>query len=209
MPQRDVVERRRREILEAAGKVLAAKGYQGTNVADIAQELGIGHGTFYRYFENKRHIAESVLQLALDQVAQLVSDVDPEAAGTLGEYDEQLVTLGNRLFDFFLGNRDLAEVFFFESYGVDKALTGCLLEALELFGEYVERYLRNGCSKGFLRADIDVEITARAINGMIFAGALRTLRTTDPESQRDRWIDAIRRLMLTGMAARTVEDDRG
>ena len=181
--------------------MIAARGYREANIADIAAELGIGHGTFYRYFNNKRHIAEQVLEYTVEQIGQLVTDVDPEAANTLAEYETQLRTIGNRLVDFFIGNRDLAAVFFFEAYGVDKELTARLQQVLELFGEHVERYLRNGCAKGFLRSDLDVEITARAINGMIFAGVLRTLSTDDPESQRDRWIEAITSLMLSGMAA--------
>ena len=131
----------------------------------------------------------------------LVIEVDPAAAATLDEYAAQIGALGDRLFDFFIANRDLAAVFFFESYGVDKALTTRMQQVVELFGSFVERYLDNGCRRGFLRADLDIEITARAINGMILAGALRTFHAPDPESQRKRWIDAIRSLMLSGMAA--------
>jgi AcrR family transcriptional regulator len=43
---------RRSQILEAAYRAFASKGYRDTMVADIAQKLGIGHGTFYRYFAN-------------------------------------------------------------------------------------------------------------------------------------------------------------
>ena len=42
----DLVEYRRRQILQAAEKVFSEKGYHQTNIADIARELKIGHGTF-------------------------------------------------------------------------------------------------------------------------------------------------------------------
>ena len=32
-----------------------------TAIADIAKRLGIGHGTFYRHFANKRDILEHVI----------------------------------------------------------------------------------------------------------------------------------------------------
>ncbi len=201
MTAQDRALRRRSEILGAAATVIAEKGYQETAIADIAVKLGIGHGTVYRYFDSKRHIAENVIEYVIDKIALLVADVDPDSAETLEDYAAQIGTLGNRLFDFFLTHRDLAAVFFFESYGVDKTLTGRMQEAVELFGSFVERYLDNGCRKGFLRSDLDVEITARAINGMILAGALRAFQAADPDAQRDRWIDAIRTLMLSGMAA--------
>ncbi len=201
MPKSDLVSRRRGEILAAASKIIANRGYRESNIADIASELGIGHGTFYRYFENKRDIAENVVGYIVDQITLLVVDVDPEAADTLLEYENQLREIGNRLFDFFIENRDLASVFFFEAYGVDKELTARMQSALELFGDFVEQYLVNGQTKGFLRNGLDVEITARAINGMIFAGALRTFSLQEPEIERNRWIEAIVKLMLTGMAS--------
>lgn len=34
--------------VEPVKGAFAAKGYRDTTVADIAQELGMGHGTFYR-----------------------------------------------------------------------------------------------------------------------------------------------------------------
>ena len=36
------------DLLEAARNVLAAKGYHGTKIVDIARHAGIGVGTFYR-----------------------------------------------------------------------------------------------------------------------------------------------------------------
>ncbi|NNN21705.1 MAG: TetR/AcrR family transcriptional regulator [Acidimicrobiales bacterium] len=201
MPNAELVRKRREQILKGASKVIAEKGYQETNISDIAKELGIGHGTFYRYFDNKRHIAEQVLSYAVDQVTQLIVDVDPEAANTILDYENQLKEIGSRLFDFFNNNRELAQVFFFEAYGVDRDLTTKLQEVIELFGTYVERYLQNGCQKGYLLQDLDIEITARAINGMIFAGVLRTFQKNNGEVERDRWIKSISALMLSGMAA--------
>ncbi len=201
MPNAELVRKRREQILRGASKVIAERGYQETNISDIAKELGIGHGTFYRYFDNKRHIAEQVLSYAVDQVTQLIVDIDPDAADTLSDYANQLNEIGSRLFDFFNNNRELAQVFFFEAYGVDRDLTIKLQEVIELFGTYVERYLQNGCQKGYLRQDLDIEITARAINGMIFAGVLRTFQKGNGEKERDRWIKSISTLMLSGMAS--------
>ena len=61
---------RRDEILKAATKVFADKGYHETGIADIAAEMGSGHGTFYRYFKNKRDIFVHVIQEAADQITK-------------------------------------------------------------------------------------------------------------------------------------------
>jgi len=43
--------------LDASERIFAEKGYHATGIANIATELGIGHGTFYRYFKSKHDIA--------------------------------------------------------------------------------------------------------------------------------------------------------
>lgn len=47
------IEERRSTILAAATRHFARTGYRQTDVQDIADELGIGKGTVYRYFPSK------------------------------------------------------------------------------------------------------------------------------------------------------------
>ena len=54
----------RREIVAASFDCFAERGYHATGIADIAARLGIGHGTFYRYFENKRDLLVKVIEAA-------------------------------------------------------------------------------------------------------------------------------------------------
>ena len=49
-------ELRRLEIMRAARKVFAQKGYAETGVDDIAAEAGIGKGTLYLYFPSKEQV---------------------------------------------------------------------------------------------------------------------------------------------------------
>src|SRR5690606_10303302 len=44
----------RRQILEAATRIFAAKGYAKTRIADICAETGIAPATLYRHFATKR-----------------------------------------------------------------------------------------------------------------------------------------------------------
>ncbi|MBZ0254220.1 MAG: TetR/AcrR family transcriptional regulator, partial [Candidatus Methylomirabilis sp.] len=47
-------ERRREEILAAAARVFADRGFPGTDVGEIAEGAGVAKGTVYRYFESKQ-----------------------------------------------------------------------------------------------------------------------------------------------------------
>jgi AcrR family transcriptional regulator len=42
-----------RQILDAAGRTFAARGYHGTNVDHVVSEAGLARGTFYKYFRDK------------------------------------------------------------------------------------------------------------------------------------------------------------
>lgn len=60
--QQVVSEFRRAEILAAARKVFARKGFADGIVDDIAAEAGLAKGTLYLYFKSKKEIYKALLQ---------------------------------------------------------------------------------------------------------------------------------------------------
>ncbi len=69
-------ETRRDELLAAAVRVFAEKGYHACRVSDIAREAGASHGLVYHYFASKEDILESifvenwgVVVVAIEQIA--------------------------------------------------------------------------------------------------------------------------------------------
>ena len=61
MPRRDVSTERRTQILEAALRVFARKGFAGARTDDIAQEAGVSKGLLYWYFKSKDAIIRALL----------------------------------------------------------------------------------------------------------------------------------------------------
>ncbi len=51
-----VTKERRSDILQVAIKKFSEKGYQGTNVSEIAKELSISQGIIFWYFETKENL---------------------------------------------------------------------------------------------------------------------------------------------------------
>src|SRR5437773_10189308 len=49
-----LTERRREQILAAATRIFARQGYPGTDLQVVADRLGVGKGTVYRYFPSKQ-----------------------------------------------------------------------------------------------------------------------------------------------------------
>ena len=49
-------DKRRKQLLNAATRVFARKGYWSSSIADIIQAAGVARGTFYLYFCSKRDV---------------------------------------------------------------------------------------------------------------------------------------------------------
>ena len=79
MTKEEVIkEFRVREILEAARRVLARYGMQGTTVDRVAEEAKVAKGTIYLYFQSKDELVHAaVLEGLREMVAETVRSDDP------------------------------------------------------------------------------------------------------------------------------------
>ncbi|MEV6323377.1 TetR/AcrR family transcriptional regulator [Nocardia sp. NPDC051787] len=189
----------RQEIIDTAFVCFAEKGYHATGIADIAGQLGIGHGTFYRYFSNKRDIIDHVIDdLSARIIAALGTENAPDAASTLDEYRAQIDRIGVALTEILLADRRVAQLLLFHATGIDDELTQRLYGLLDTADALTAGYLDHGVELGYLRADLDTVNTARAVTGMLIAGIVYSLRELDKASIT-RLNEAIRRLLVDGV----------
>src|ERR1700676_5487667 len=54
-------ELKRKQILDAAAKVLARRGYAGTMLSEVAEEAGTQPGSLYYHFYSREELIEEVL----------------------------------------------------------------------------------------------------------------------------------------------------
>ncbi|WP_442800087.1 TetR/AcrR family transcriptional regulator [Nocardia sp. NBC_01730] len=189
----------RQEIIDTAFVCFAEKGYHATGIADIAGQLGIGHGTFYRYFSNKRDIIDHVIDdLAARIIDALGTENAPDAATTLDEYRAQIDRIGVALTGILTADRRVAQLLLFHATGIDDELTQRLYGLLDTADALTAGYLDHGVELGYLRADLDTANTARAVTGMLIAGIVHSLRDPD-ESAIAGLNQAIRRLLVDGV----------
>jgi AcrR family transcriptional regulator len=160
-PLTDRGQARRRQLLDAARRVFERIGFTEARVADIAQEAGVSHGTFYTYFDTK--------EAAFVEVArEVIGAMHEDMAGTIPTSG-----LGDRIHD--------AIDRFLHAYRPNAAIIALMeqlaLESdemrdlrLELRGTFVLR-TRRGIERmqadGSARADLDVEYTAEALGAML------------------------------------------
>jgi AcrR family transcriptional regulator len=198
--ENDLAIRRRGEILDAALKVFSEKGFHATKIEDIATQLNIGHGTFYRYFENKLDIFNHVVEDIARMITELVTDINPHDAETLEDYRRQLDTIGDRLFGLFRSKPYISRVIFYEAFGIeDKALKERIKEIFDLTNGYIELYIENGIAKGYMREDLHKKESAQAICAALFEACKRVVASSDPERDLPVWKETIITLILQGV----------
>ncbi|MDI9849350.1 helix-turn-helix domain-containing protein [Rhodoblastus sp. 17X3] len=71
---REQVQENKRTILEAAGRLFRARGYEAVTVTDVMKSAGLTHGGFYGYFKSKDDLIAQTL-------AQMLGATEPLSAG--------------------------------------------------------------------------------------------------------------------------------
>ncbi|MBK8397402.1 MAG: TetR/AcrR family transcriptional regulator [Leptospiraceae bacterium] len=192
---------KRKDILTASVQIFAEKGFHATGIADIAQKLGMGHGTFYRYFKNKEDIFDSAVNEILKEIGAIALGERYDAASTLEEYETQLNRIGEKLFTLFGDDDSMARILFFEAQSVN-SVQKKISNAMLIFDEYTSSYLKNGIKKEFLRKDLDIKITARLVNSIIFEG-IKAVSSIENKSERivaaKNWISNMISIILQGI----------
>ncbi|MDY3553866.1 TetR/AcrR family transcriptional regulator [Gemmata sp. JC717] len=103
----DLEARRKAQILDTAARVFATFGFANTQVQTIANHLGVGNGTVYRYFPTKE-------QLFLSAVERGLKELETEMDGVLAQPHQgaDLIRAAVRAYlGFFHRRPEMAELF--------------------------------------------------------------------------------------------------
>ncbi|MCC7045668.1 MAG: TetR/AcrR family transcriptional regulator [Alphaproteobacteria bacterium] len=74
-------EQKRRQILEAAGRLFLAQGYEITTMDAIAREAGVSKATVYAHAKNKQELFAAIVRGRSSLVYQAVDATDAAALG--------------------------------------------------------------------------------------------------------------------------------
>ncbi len=167
-PRRDPAgfEAKRREILRAATRAFAQKGFAGTRVGDIAKEAGIAYGLIYHYFENKDAILSSLFQGMWGVSLKVIEGIDAQG-GTL---EEKLRGVSGFFLEAWRLEPDAVEVVLKEVLRSPKFLEADNVQAFRALFEHLEGIFRGHQAE--LRDGVDPRLTA-----VLFLGALEILLT--------------------------------
>lgn len=148
------------EILEAATAEFREHGYDGANVRAIASRVGMLKGSLYNYISGKADLFVAVVEKPATQLLERIEAlVDDEA-----DSSEKLRNLIRLEVEIFAEHYPSPFVYLAR---VKKPLDPRFEEWDDRYFRAVKRLLQTGVDRGELRGDLDVEITARALLGML------------------------------------------
>jgi AcrR family transcriptional regulator len=101
-------EKTKQDLLAAARKVLAEKGYHNAKIIDIATAADIGVGTFYLYYPTK----DALFLELVEETARLLKEKIEQARSTVEGSIEKLRAANYEFFHFAQENRDLLKIIF-------------------------------------------------------------------------------------------------
>ena len=154
---------KRSQILQAAFKLFAQKGFFHTTVEEVAQEAGVGKGTVYGYFASKQEMLHQMLCFATDYYFDKFYEV-MEGNGVLRE---KLETIAREHFRFFNRHKDVARVILFEHRHITDDLGDWLIQKEQRRINFLEETLRQAAEAGEIRP-VDYQVAARMITGSLW-----------------------------------------
>lgn len=161
------------QILDAALKVFAKRGYRGATIREIASEAGVAEGTIYNYFESKKDLLISIPgqlgALPMTTMADVALKVTPPDANY---YEGVLRTVVSQGMKRLAENRDFLKVLLSTLPTMDEKTMEEYIKRTPLyFSEVMEEFLKSGGEKGVFR-EMNTAIVARAFVGMFIINLL-------------------------------------
>jgi AcrR family transcriptional regulator len=158
---------KRRQILDAAIRVFATRGFHACRVSDVADEAGVAYGLVYHYFGSKEEILNTLFterwQIMLDAIAEIDRRQEVPAR-------DKLYLVASFIIDSYRHEPDLMKVIIVEvtraanSFGREHLAK--IREAYDMIGQIVH----NAQREGVFKPDISPDFAA-----LMFYGAIEQL----------------------------------
>lgn len=194
-------EQREAQILDAATKVFASKGFRAATTREIATVAGVSEGTIYNYFDSKYDLLIAMSQrLALESLQQL-DQLPPQE-----DVRAYVTALVKDRFDLLTKNMDLIRALMPEVL-VDDELRQAYAEqvlspALSYLGQLIEGRTRAGVFR-----QVKSDIVGRAMIGAVMSFGYLWLRQPSELDtlSTEELVSEVVGLFLDGLRVRPAE----
>jgi len=156
----------RAQLLEAATKLFAAKGFDGTSLKDIADVVGIRKPSLLYHFPSKNDLRLAVL----DGLLEHWNDVLPKLLMAAAGGEDRFETIVRETVGFFNEDPDRARLLMREILDRPEDMRARLEAHVAPWVTVVADYIRKGQRSGELLGDVDPEAYILQVINLIVSG---------------------------------------
>lgn len=166
----------RDRILQAALKLFARQGYEGTTTKDLALAAGVAEGTLFRHFSNKKAI---LIEVATKGWVEILTDLLTELS-EMGSYKAVAQVMRRRMLRM-AESSDLMRVCFMEAQFHPELRDRIQTDVIVKMTDVAEAFFETAMDKGIYRR-MDPRIVARVFLGMFAVAGFSDQTIMEPNA---------------------------
>jgi AcrR family transcriptional regulator len=190
---------RRKELIDAAARVMSRKGVTETTLGDIAQEAGTDRASIYYYVKGKEELLAEMLRSALTADTESFREI---AAGP-GPASAKLRGFVHRWMASYDAHFPYLYVWVYEDpsrlQGIDSAVLDEMIDLSQQGYELVREVIAEGVRNGEFRSALPIGVLAQSAIGLV----AWTYRWYEPDHEltAHQIADGLADLLLSGLGA--------
>jgi len=169
----------RDDVVRAAGRLFADRGYHGTSMRDLGKELGLLGSSLYSHVSSKQDLLVEVVE----EGARLFEESAERALATPGGASDRLDALIAGHVAVVLDNIEVARTFLNEARMLDDEHRSRIIDARDHYEDAFRTVIREGIADGSLGRTMDPKITSIFILSIL--NAIERWYRPDGELDRD------------------------
>jgi AcrR family transcriptional regulator len=146
----------REDVVAAAGRLFAERGYSGTSMRDLGRELGLLGSSLYAHVESKQDLLVEVVE----EGARMFRASAERAIADGGPARDRLARLVAGHVAVVLANRDVVRTFLNEARMLDDAHRGRVIAARDSYEAVFRQVIGDGIADGSFRPDADPKLSS-------------------------------------------------
>jgi AcrR family transcriptional regulator len=201
MPSQKRAEARKQQILRAAERVFARKGFQEATISDVARAAKVSDATIYEYFPSKEELLFSIPGETARRGKENIESVLKLIRGTA---DKVRVIIYDYMW-FYKTHPDYASVAMLILKQNRKFLETAAYQDVRELSRLILKVIQEGLDNGEIRAGIDPYLVRSVILGTIEHMVIRWVLLGKPQNLED-FVDPLTDLIMGGIESKR---DRG
>jgi AcrR family transcriptional regulator len=183
----------RADVVAAAGRLFAERGYHGTSMRDLGRELGLLGSSLYAHVESKQDLLVEVVE----EGARLFEESAASALAEPGPASDRLRALIAGHIDVVLDNPDVVRTFLNEARMLDEDHRSRVIAARDRYEQSFREVIASGVAEGSFRPDTDPKIASIFILSIL--NAIERWYRPDGAIGRDELVDRLSDFALSGL----------